>query len=507
MDLLREENAQLGELVEQLRSERAAPAAPAASLRPAGARASPLPAADGDGAVRDGAVRVAISSLGVFEPFAPPFNLRVASADDNVTRGLDIVAAAAAGGARLVLLPEIFHACGVDLRDRRGAMLAAEPPLALGGADAQPAGAAARSVVQRVCAAAKAARVHVVFGLLARDAAVPTRLLRNRAVVVDDEGVVIGSYCKAFPTEREIALGVAPGRNGDAAVDARLDARLDARTVRTKLGVVGLAISFDLNWPRLWVAMKRDGAQIACWLSGYPGGLPLRMRALASELPIVTSVQGTRAAKYIDAAGRVRCATSRWQRMALVDVNVHQRLVHTDGSHVALRGAPARDSLLALQRACGESATVSALDEEHFALIEWHGESSKVARTSNIFEDPIIRGTSVLRWHGESSRESRPRAATLNEASSAPPAAGRGYAEGGGGSGPGAQAVDAALTAFRASVLLTVDDAIDAFSLRRYGEYVAECSAAVAAARADISAEKESRERERDGQRHGQRDR
>ena len=164
------------------------------------------------------------------------------------------------------------------------------------------------------------------------------------------------------------------------------------------------------------------------------------MRALASELPIATSVQGIRAAKYVDAAGRVRCTTSRWQRMAVVDVNMHQRLVHTDGLHVALRGAAARDSLLALQRACGDNVTVSTLDEENLALLEWHGESARDSRAS--------------------------------------PTSGCGYAR------PGGRAIDAALATFRASVFLTVDDAIAAFSLRRYAETVAECRAAVAAARA-----------------------
>ena len=192
--------------------------------------------------------------------------------------------------------------------------------------------------------------------------------------------------------------------------------------------------------------MKERGAQVAVWLSAYPGGLPLRIRALESELPIVTSVQGIRAARYVDAAGRVRTTTSRWQRMAFADVNLHQRLVHTDGSHAlpppgaglprdgsdATIGRGVVDGVLRLQRALGRSVTVSTLDEEHLALIEFHGESTESKRR------------------------------------------------------PQAQSEDDYVTRLRDSfsgLRLSVDDAIASFGLRPYRAYIDRCTVAVRNAR------------------------
>ena len=38
--------------------------------------------------------------------------------------------------------------------------------------------------------------------------------------------------------------------------------------------------------------MQEQRADLAVWVSAYPGGLPLQMRALENALPIVTAVQG-----------------------------------------------------------------------------------------------------------------------------------------------------------------------------------------------------------------------
>ena len=38
--------------------------------------------------------------------------------------------------------------------------------------------------------------------------------------------------------------------------------------------------------------MQEQRADLAVWVSAYPGGLPLQMRALENALPIITAVQG-----------------------------------------------------------------------------------------------------------------------------------------------------------------------------------------------------------------------
>jgi hypothetical protein len=42
----------------------------------------------------------------------------------------------------------------------------------------------------------------------------------------------------------------------------------------------------------LCLRSQEQGADVAVWVSAYPGGLPLQMRALENQLPIITAVQG-----------------------------------------------------------------------------------------------------------------------------------------------------------------------------------------------------------------------
>ena len=188
-------------------------------------------------------------SISIFS-LAPPYNVTNAVVMENVKRAMDIIAAAAASGASLVLLPEVFHVAGIDFGSGAAgaavAYAAAEPPLRLGSAAEQCSGA---NVVKRICDAAALHSVHIIFGLLARAQEEGVGVsafgaLYNRAVVVDNNGAVVGSYCKAFPTEGELALGVRPGvgiENFQKKNSSEYDS-LDSLTVTTSLGVLGLAI-------------------------------------------------------------------------------------------------------------------------------------------------------------------------------------------------------------------------------------------------------------------------
>jgi hypothetical protein len=176
--------------------------------------------------------------------------------------------------------------------------------------------------------------------------------------MVDDLGEVCGTYYKRYPVEAEIATGItAGGCHGDPRSNVIECPRLGGLRV-------GVAICFDLNWPGLFSEMKNEHADLICWISAYPGGLPLQIRALESALPVVTSVQGTQAAKYIDIAGRVVSTTSRWQRLLLADINVGRRLFHTDGQ---------MHSLLAIQEKYGARVHLETLDEEHLFTLEVKG--------------------------------------------------------------------------------------------------------------------------------------
>ena len=87
----------------------------------------------------------------------------------------------------------------------------------------------------------------------------------------------------------------------------------------------------------------------------------LQSRALDAQRPIVTSLQDTQPARYIDLSGRVLAETSRWQRLLVVDVNLTRRLCHTDGQ---------AHKLLALQARYGARVGVETRDEEHLFVVE-----------------------------------------------------------------------------------------------------------------------------------------
>ena len=86
----------------------------------------------------------------------------------------------------------------------------------------------------------------------------------NAAVLIDRKGKVAGVYRKMFPTPGEIEDGITPGT--------------EAPVFETDFGRVGMAICWDLHFPRevCWPMAER-GVQLICWPSMYAGGFQLRM--------------------------------------------------------------------------------------------------------------------------------------------------------------------------------------------------------------------------------------
>ena len=90
------------------------------------------------------------------------------------------------------------------------------------------------------------------------------------------DGELIGRYDKMFPTIPELEKGVIPGTVAPA--------------FETDVGMVGLMICFDLNFPEVRVALKQSKPDLVVFSSMYRGGL--QAQALAYELHsfVVTSI-------------------------------------------------------------------------------------------------------------------------------------------------------------------------------------------------------------------------
>jgi predicted amidohydrolase len=270
-------------------------------------------------------VRIVTSSLGTLEQVTPPFNLSVPRFEDNVQRASDILDAAARFQPDLVLLPETFGFAGMP------ASAVATVAEDTGGPTAQ-----------MLAAMARKGGMNLVAGHLVREGG----RLFNRALVFARDGKLVGSYDKMHPVGNEALAGVTPG-GGPGTFD------LD-------FGRIGVSICFDINWPSLWKEMAARGIDLACWLSAYDGGFPLRSYAWQHQYPIVSSVCSYHARLY-DITGEETTLTSRWQRVGFLELNLDRALFHTDNQMHAL---------IAIQAKYGSRIRLRTFTEEHLFTLE-----------------------------------------------------------------------------------------------------------------------------------------
>jgi len=270
-------------------------------------------------------LRIVTSSLGTLEQVTPPFNLSVPRFEENVRRAADILEAAVRFQPDLVLLPETFGLAGM--------------PASAVHAVAEEIGG---PTFQMLSAMAETGRMNIVAGHLVREG----ERVFNRALVFDRAGKLVGSYDKMHPVGNEALAGVTPGA-GPGTFD------LD-------FGRIGVSICFDINWPSLWKELAARRIDIACWLSAYDGGFPLRSYAWQHQYPIVSSVCSYHARLY-DITGEEATLTSRWQRVGFLELNLDRALFHTDNQ---------MHTLIAIQGKYGARVRLKTFTEEHLFTLE-----------------------------------------------------------------------------------------------------------------------------------------
>jgi predicted amidohydrolase len=206
--------------------------------------------------------------------------VQVTSSDDpeaNAARLLPLVAEAARGGAGLVCTPEMTNLMAP--RERLRAVAAAE--------DRDPMLAALR----------EAARRHAVYLAIGSLALREGEALVNRSLMIGPDGRVRGRYDKVHMFDVDLPGGEsyresATFRPGDRAVLAR-----------TGLGVLGLAICYDLRFPQLFRALAKGGAEVILCPAAFtrPTGeahweVLLRARAIETGSFVLAAAQtGTHA--------------------------------------------------------------------------------------------------------------------------------------------------------------------------------------------------------------------
>jgi predicted amidohydrolase len=119
---------------------------------------------------------------------------------------------------------------------------------------------------------------------------------RNSAFLLDRRGTVIHTFDKIFPWWKEFR-GTPPCEPG--AVSA----------VDTDCGRISAAICFDVNFPAIWEAMERSGAELVLWPSDYSAGTALQAHAVTHHYPIVSATRLPDSAVYDISGAEMRRVT------------------------------------------------------------------------------------------------------------------------------------------------------------------------------------------------------
>jgi len=198
--------------------------------------------------------------------------------DANWQRAEAFVRAAAARGAALVVLPEIFFWRG----PRSGEMQAAET--------------IPGPTTERLAGLARALGIHLVGGSILERAADREKVF-NTSTLFDARGKLIARYRKLHLFDVDI-----PGHVTIRESDTRLRGE-DTVTVQTDLGRIGLSVCYDLRFPELYRRLARDGAEIVCLPSAFtfPTGAAhwevlVRARAIENQVYVVAPNQIGRSA-------------------------------------------------------------------------------------------------------------------------------------------------------------------------------------------------------------------
>jgi predicted amidohydrolase len=157
--------------------------------------------------------------------------------DANLGRAEVLVRDAAARGARLVVLPEVFAWRGPATEEDS----VAEP---VPGPTTARLGALARALGIWLCAGSVHERVP------------GERRVFNTSCLIDPRGEIVASYRKLHLFDVDLPGQVAVQESATRAPGT------EVVTVATELGTIGLSICYDLRFPELYRRLVRSGAEI-----------------------------------------------------------------------------------------------------------------------------------------------------------------------------------------------------------------------------------------------------
>ena len=270
-------------------------------------------------------VRIVTSSFATLENTKPPFNIHPPQPEENFNLAREILEAAGAFKPDLVLLPESFMWAGRSFENIRETAETIPGP-----------------TFNMLSEMAKQFKMHIVAGHVVKEKG----KIYNKGLVIDRNGELVGSYNKNHPVEDEIRSGITPGN--------------EIPVFDLDFGRIGVSVCFDLNWEDVWAEFAARKIDLACWISAYEGGFPLRSYAWRYKYPIISSVWPYHARVY-EITGERLASTSRWSRILSFDLNLDRGLFHTDKQ---------MQKIMAIQKKYGDKVVVKTFTEEHLILLE-----------------------------------------------------------------------------------------------------------------------------------------
>jgi len=290
----------------------------------------------------------------------PPFDLR-----RNVAEALDLVRQAAAEGADLAVLPEIFAV------QHSGDMTAHAEPL-----DGY--------VVTTL--AGEARRLGV--GIAAGQPTLEDGKRYNSIVLLGRRGEVAAVYHKAFPTIWELERGIVPGPG--------------AVVAETEFGRLGFAICYDLNFRELRAAYADRRPDLVLFCSAFRGGLQTRWWGFETRSYVVSSCLDPRSV-VVNPLGRVVAQTDSWTRTLTRTLNLDYAVVHYDYSNRSLAAVRARHGRdfdfewaepegVMLVSATGKMTTAELLREAGWEHVEDYFARARSSRDAALAGRPVPMG-------------------------------------------------------------------------------------------------------------------
>jgi predicted amidohydrolase len=192
----------------------------------------------------------------------------------NLDRAARLVREAAAGGAALVVLPEVFAWRGPAREEPRAAEAIPGP------------------TTERLAALARELAIHLVAGSIL-EAGAPGGKVYNTSCLFAPSGALVARYRKIHLFDVDL-----PERGRVRESDARAHGAAEPVVAATALAPIGLSICYDLRFPELYRRLVRAGADVVAVPSAFTATTGrahweplLRARAIENQLYVVAADQ------------------------------------------------------------------------------------------------------------------------------------------------------------------------------------------------------------------------